>query len=75
MQVIIDFFKGIGDVISSCIDFLIGFISDIVYMIDLTAKFVAEIPNYLSWLPSGVLAVVISIFAIVVIYKVLGREG
>lgn len=75
MAAIIDFFKGIGDAITSCIDFLIGFIADIVYMIELTAKFVAEIPNYFSWLPGGVLAIIVAIFAIVVIYKVLGREG
>lgn len=74
MQVIIDFFKGVADVVSSCIDFLIGFISDIVYVIELTGKFVLQIPEYFSWLPAPVLSVIVLIFAVVVIYKVLGRE-
>lgn len=74
MQVIIDFFKGIGDVITSCIDFLIDFIADIVYVIELTGKFVLQIPEYFSWLPAQVLSVIVLIFAVVVIYKVLGRE-
>ena len=75
MQAIIDFFSGIADIISGAIDFVIGFFSDIVYMIKLTGKFLGQIPNYFSWLPAEVLAVVVLIFTIVVLYKVLGREG
>lgn len=75
MQALIDFFSGIGEMISGAIDFVIGFFSDIVYMIQLTGKFLLQIPSYFSWLPAEVLAVIILTFTIVVIYKVLGREG
>lgn len=75
MQAIIDFFKAISDGVSAALGFLLSFIEDTVYVIQLTGEFVAQIPSYLGWLPSSVLAVVVSIFAVVVIYKILGREG
>lgn len=75
MSAIITFFEGFVDVISGAVDFLVGFVEDIVYIVKITGEFVLEIPNYLSWLPAPVLAIVIVVFGIVVIYKVMGREG
>lgn len=75
MQAIIDFFKAISDGISSALGFLLSFIQDTIYVIKLTGEFVSQIPTYLGWLPSSVLAIVVTVFTIVVIYKVLGREG
>ena len=75
MDAIIKFFKGIADAVSAALSFLIGFIEDIVYVIKLTGQFVLCIPDYLGFLPSAVLSIVIVIFGVVVIYKVLGREG
>lgn len=75
MKDIIEFLKGIGNAISSLIDFLISFVQDIVYIIQLTGKFVVNIPSYFSWLPSAAVALIVSIFGIVVIYKIMGREG
>ena len=70
-----DFLSGIFEFFSSLYDFVIGIFEDIVYVIRLTAHFVAQIPDYFSWLPPEALALVVGIFAVVVIYKVLGREG
>lgn len=75
MEAIIKFFQGIADGVSAALSFLIGFIEDIVYVVKLTGEFVLNIPNYFAWLPAPVLATVVAIFGIVVIYKVLGREG
>lgn len=75
LQTLVDFFLGLADVISSLIDFVIGLITDLVYVVTLCGQFVLKIPLFFSWLPSEVVAVVVTIFAIVVIYKVLGREG
>lgn len=57
------------------VDFVISFVQDIVYLIGLTADFVAKIPSLFSWLPSEALSLIIIAFGIVVVYKVLGREG
>lgn len=75
MDAIIKFLEGIISGVTAALDFLIGFIEDIVYVVKLTGEFVLNIPNYFAWLPGPVLATVVSIFGIVVIYKVLGREG
>lgn len=75
MQGILDFLQGIADGFTSVIDFIISMFEDLVYVVQLTGKFLASIPDYFSWLPSGVLALLVTIFGIVVVYKILGREG
>lgn len=67
--------KSIFDLISALVSFIIGFFQDLVYMISLLGKFIVSLPSYLSWLPSSFITAVTLIFTIVVIYKVLGREG
>lgn len=74
MDAIIKFLEGIISGVTAALDFLIGFIEDIVYVVKLTGEFVLNIPNYFAWLPAPVLATVVSIFGIVVIYKVLGQQ-
>lgn len=75
MNALLEFFKGIGTAITSVIDFVMGLFEDLVYMIKLLGQVVLNIPSYFSWLPSQVIALIILIISIVVIYKVLGREG
>ena len=75
MKAIADFLQAIGNAILSAIDFVVGFFQDIVYIIQLTGKVLSQIPSYFSWLPSELLAIILTIFAVVVIYKILGREG
>ena len=75
MQAIIDFFNTIGSVISTVINFVVKTFSDLVMMLKLLAKFIVNISSYFGWLPSAVVAVIVTIFSIVVIYKILGREG
>lgn len=75
MKAIVDFLSGIGDGIMAVVDFVIGFFEDVVYVVKLTGEFVLQIPSYLSWLPPEVLAIVVTIFTVVVLYKILGREG
>lgn len=75
LESIKNFLFSIGNVITSLVDFVVGFIEDIVYVVKLCASFVAKIPLLFSWLPAPALALIIIIFSVVVIYKVLGREG
>ena len=75
LDTIVEFFKGFIDVITSVIDFVISFVQDLVYIVKLCATFVAKIPTLFGWLPTSVVTIVVMIFAIVVIYKIMGREG
>lgn len=74
MQTIINFLKSIVDGFLSVIDFAISFFQDLVGMISLIGGVVAEIPEYFGWLPEELLAMVITLFGIVVLYKILGRD-
>lgn len=75
MQTLIDFFKSFTDIVSSLVDFVIGLFEDLVYMIKLLGQVVLNIPVYFSWLPGEVLALIVVLIGIVVVYKILGREG
>ena len=75
MGAIVKFFEGFADAITGAIDFLIGFIEDIVDIVKITGEFVLQIPDYLGWLPAPVLTIIVVVFGVVVIYKVMGREG
>lgn len=74
MGAIIDFFAGVADAIGAALDFLASLIADTLYVVQLTAEFVAQVPEYLSFLPAPILVFVVSMFAVSVIYKILGRE-
>lgn len=75
MDAVVSFFKGIGNAIVSIFDFVISFFQDLIYVIQLLGKFLGQLPQYLSWMPPSVSGLLITLFAIVVIYKILGREG
>lgn len=75
MDAIIGFFTGIADLLSGAFDFLLNLVGDIVYTALLIGKAVASIPTFFTWLPAPVLALVVTIFGVVAIYKLLGREG
>lgn len=75
MNAILDFFASLADIIGGAVDFLLGLIADLVYIAQITAKAVSSIPGYFAFLPPEVIALLVTIFAIVVLYKIFGREG
>ena len=75
LQKIGSFLEGIWDGFLTVIEFVIDFIKDIIYVVQLVGETVLKIPDYIGWLLTYVTATVIVIFAIVVIYKIIGREG
>lgn len=74
LETIKNFIVGIGDMINTGWDFLIGIFEDIAYLIKLLYTFLADIPSYFSWLPAEVVAVIVTIFGIVVVLRVIGRD-
>ncbi|MBQ4560183.1 MAG: hypothetical protein IJA54_07690 [Tyzzerella sp.] len=76
LQTLVDFFKSIGNVIMSLVDFVISLIQDIVFVVKICGAFVLKLPDlFVGWLPSTVVVLIIGAFSVVVIYKILGREG
>lgn len=74
MEVVEQFFGWLYEALTSIMDFLISFVTDLVYIVDLTGTFVLKIPIYLGWLPSQVLSIIVVCFGIVVLYKILRRR-
>ena len=75
MQAILDFFSYAFSPYISLVKFIITTIKDLVYMVGLTGRYLANIPSYFAWMPSQYVTVLTILFSIVVLYKVLGREG
>lgn len=76
MQAIIDFFKGIIDGITAIVTFVVDLIADIVEMVRLVGEALLKIPEYLAYfIPGEVITGILVIFGVVVIYKIIGREG
>lgn len=75
LESIKEFFVSIANIITGVVDFFIGFVEDIVYVVKLCTSFVSKIPRLFSWLPVEALAIITMIFSIVIIYKIMGREG
>lgn len=75
MGALLDVLKYIGNLLVSVVDFVIGLFEDLIYMIQLLGKFIIELPMYFSWLPPELVSMLLLIFGIVVVYKILGREG
>lgn len=75
MDVIIKFFSGIGNAITSVIDFVISFFSDFLSLLKLLALVPQYVADSLRWLPNEFLIMSGLIISIVILYKILGREG
>lgn len=74
MEALIKFFEGIGQAINTVIDFVISFFQDTIWIIKTVGWAFAQLPNLLSWIPSELLTIVTTIFAVVMVYKIMGRE-
>lgn len=75
MKAVVKAIKGLVTAVEILIDFVVDLFEDLIYMIDLLGRFIVKIPIYLGWLPAPVIVLVSTTFGIVLIYKIIGREG
>lgn len=75
MSTLLEFFQGIADVITGVVSFVISLFKDLISMIMMLWDVVANIPAYFSWLPAEIIALLVTLISVVVMYKILGREG
>lgn len=68
LQTIADFFVAIFEIVMSLV-------RDIIEMVKMLGDFVVQIPDLFDWLPPAVIGTIVTIFGVVVIYKIIGREG
>lgn len=72
---IFEILKSIGNFFVTIFDFVFGLVKDLAYVVQLLSVTVTQLPSYLAWLPSTFVATIVGVFSIVIIYKVVGREG
>lgn len=75
MGAILDVLSGFIDLCIFVVDFLISTIRDLLYMVGLLGELTVNLPDYLGWLPSSIMTHFLVIISIVVVYKIIGREG
>lgn len=68
IQTIVQFFEAVWT-------FIVQLFEDIGNLVSLLKDWLTSLPDLLSFLPSSLMALIITGFGIVVLYKVLGREG
>lgn len=75
MDALFGILEGIGRFALSIGSFVISFFQDVVYLIFTTGRLLVELPGYIFWMPSYFRTYLLFIFGIVVLYKIMGREG
>lgn len=75
MGQIFNFFKTLIDFLVGIVKFVIQLVSDLVMVVKMLGETVLHLPMAFAWLPGTVGALLVALFAVVVIYKFLGREG
>ena len=65
--------RNIGDFFVSIGEFIVDFFSDLAYFVEFLGTSIAEMPVYLSWLPTSFIAAISSAVAVVVVLRILGR--
>lgn len=74
MGQIVRFFKTLIDLLVGVVQFVVKLMGDLVMVVKLLGETVTSLPMAFAWLPGTVVTLLIALFAVVVIYKFLGRE-
>lgn len=75
MEDLLDMIEGFFDMVGSVVEFVIDWIQDILYIAELLGTLISNLPSIFGWMPVPVYSMIASIFGVIVIYKILGREG
>lgn len=67
LETILDFFKSIWDVLVMLFDGLLDFF-------EMLSTLPEQIQSYLSFLPDSIVGAIVGALAIVIIYKIVGRD-
>lgn len=75
MAELVRIFKTVAELIINLVKFIPKLLADLVMVIELVLGAVSQLPTLFIVFPSVISALLISVFGVVVIYKILGREG
>lgn len=72
---IINFLKTLVDILVSLVRFIVQMVADLGNVVMLLTRTVLNLPLVLGFFPASCVGILLAIFSVVIIYKVLGREG
>lgn len=75
LDVIMQYINGFFNILDSLVSLLLELLTNLVCMVSMLARVSASIPDYFTWLPENIVALISVGITVVVLYKVLGREG
>lgn len=76
MDTIINYIEQIISVIASLVDFVVQLVADLVQLVAQLTVVIGQLPTWLNLcLPTNLVATVVGLLSVVVIFKILGREG
>lgn len=71
---IADFFEQIGSFISSVMNMISTFFSDLIYIIKITYEMLSNIPKILGIFPTIVITSVMAVIPVYIILRLMGRD-
>lgn len=71
----VNLLQNVLDVLLALVQFIVKLVGDLVMVITLLGQSILRLPLVLGFLPSVCVSIVMATFSIVIIYKVIGREG
>lgn len=75
MTAVFDVLAAIADAIVGVFDFVVSFLTDLVYIVQLIGSILLQIPGFFtSWLPPGLATLLVLIISVAAIYKIAGRD-
>lgn len=75
MQYIVDFFKALGNIISSIVDFIVDLFEGLVKFFTQLPDYVELLESYLDLVPTPVKVMFTMVLACVLIFLIIGRRG
>lgn len=75
MQYIVDFFKGLGEIIQSIIEFIIDLFTGLVEFFTQIPEYTETVESYIEQLPDFIIPAVTMLLAAQLIFIIIGRRG
>lgn len=72
---ITDLLANILDMLSTFFGWIGSLVDGLINLATQVYKAIAVIPDFICWLPSTVVSILVVGFGVVAVYKILGREG
>lgn len=75
MKYIVDFFKALGDIISSIVDFIVDLVEGLITFFTQLPDYISLIESCFGLVPSSFVVLFTLVLAAVLIFVIIGRRG